>query len=182
MRKGGGKGKGAGFERQVCKHLSLWITQGKSSDEFWRSAMSGGRATLLARAGKKAANAAGDITATGKAGHLLTDHFYLECKNYANLHILNFVLSMGSGNLEKFWHETNVQSRVHDKAPMLIAKQNMLPTIVIAFQKDLLKRDYDDHWPPAPLLTVLDTGPSIWWFNDLFPLPKKGKPTLKRKA
>jgi len=46
MRKGGGKAKGASFERDICRRLSLWVSAGKQEDVFWRSAMSGGRSTV----------------------------------------------------------------------------------------------------------------------------------------
>src|SRR5215216_6431446 len=39
-------GKGPQWEREVCRALSLWVTNGERVDVFWRSAMSGGRATV----------------------------------------------------------------------------------------------------------------------------------------
>ena len=36
--------KGSEFEREMCKCLSLWWTDSKRDDVFWRSAQSGGRA------------------------------------------------------------------------------------------------------------------------------------------
>lgn len=55
--------KGASWEREFSKLLSLWWSDGTNDDWFWRSAMSGGRATVRARKGQKTANAAGDICA-----------------------------------------------------------------------------------------------------------------------
>ena len=49
MRKGGGKEKGSSFERLVCKRMSMWLSKGERDDLFWRSAMSGGRATVQLR-------------------------------------------------------------------------------------------------------------------------------------
>lgn len=123
MRKGGGKGKGSGFERVVCKLLSLWVSNGQREDLFWRSAMSGGRATVGRRKGKDHAHHAGDISATHPQGHRLTDHWYIECKAYRNLAIEGALLS-GGGALAKFWRETCAQATAHKKLPMLIAKQN----------------------------------------------------------
>lgn len=56
--------KGASFEREVAKRLSLWWSGGERDDLVWRTAMSGGRATVRHRQGKKTAGQAGDLTAT----------------------------------------------------------------------------------------------------------------------
>ena len=48
---GYGKQKGGEYERTVCKKLSLWVSNGTRDDIFWRSAMSGGRATLQRKKG-----------------------------------------------------------------------------------------------------------------------------------
>ncbi|MBM3120244.1 MAG: hypothetical protein FJ006_12010, partial [Chloroflexi bacterium] len=56
--------KGASFERDISRQLSLWWTHGERDDVFWRSSMSGGRATVRAKKGQKTAYQNGDITAT----------------------------------------------------------------------------------------------------------------------
>lgn len=185
MRAGGGKGKGSGFERLVCKHLSLWITQGQREDVFWRSAMSGGRGTVLAKKAKQGGNVAGDITATAKEGHLLTDPFFVECKFYAKLDLLPFFLGQSKGALNKFWTTAHSQAAQHGKHPLIICKQNLLPPFVLAREDALLKQDYE-HWPPEPVLRVYHPTThcllGLWWLEDLFPqppAPQRGKPSLK---
>lgn len=164
MRAGGGKQKGAAFERSVCRHLSLWITKGKKEDVFWRSAMSGGRATLLHRKGKAAQNSAGDITATGEEGHTLTDQFYIECKCYRDLNILPFFFGNDQGALCKFWAATILEASKHKKLPLLIAKQNSVPPFVVLSALSPLPTQGPRFafLPPA--------GVSLYWFGDLFPL------------
>jgi len=130
MRKGGGKAKGSAYEREVCKALSLWVSHNKREDLFWRSAMSGGRATVGRRAGKDLAHHAGDISATHRLGHALTDQFYVECKRYADLKIESGVLR-GVGKLAAFWKETCKQATIHKKLPMLIARQDQSSTLLI---------------------------------------------------
>jgi hypothetical protein len=56
--------KGSSFEREVAKQLSLWWSGGERDDLIWRTAMSGGRATVRHRQGKRTAGQAGDLTAT----------------------------------------------------------------------------------------------------------------------
>ena len=48
MRKGGGKEKGRVAEVEVAKMISLWWTNGKDKDAFWRNVSSGGRVHKVA--------------------------------------------------------------------------------------------------------------------------------------
>lgn len=123
MRAGGGKQKGSQFERDVCCALSRWISEGKREDLFWRSAMSGGRATVGRKSGKDHAKHAGDISATDPLGHQLTDRFYIECKFYADLKFGSWLLE-DVGPLAGFWKIAKEQAEAHKLAPMLIIKQN----------------------------------------------------------
>lgn len=68
MKKGGGSAKGSTFEREICKALSLWWTEGERDDIFWRTAGSGGRATNRAKRGARTSGAYGDLTFTDPIG------------------------------------------------------------------------------------------------------------------
>lgn len=59
--------KGPSYEREVAKQLSLWWTKGDRDDLCWRTANSGGRATVRGRKGKRTAGHAGDLGATDAA-------------------------------------------------------------------------------------------------------------------
>lgn len=128
MRPGGGKQKGAAFEREVCVLLSKWVTGGTSEDVFWRSAMSGGRATVGHRKGKAHSAQVGDISCTHPAGHHFISHFAPECKFYADLDYLG--LLTGKGKLLAFWDEINKQASRYNKRPFLIARQNRMKPAV----------------------------------------------------
>lgn len=125
MRSGGGKQKGASFERDVCRRLSLWVSMGAMEDCFWRSAMSGGRSTVGYAKGKRMAAQAGDISSINIYGHPLINLFMIECKAYANLNYPG--LLKGKGHLVEFWAEASKQAKRYDKMPLLIAKQNQMP-------------------------------------------------------
>lgn len=129
MRAGGGKSKGSSYERAVCKRLSLWVTGDKEADVFWRSSLSGGRATVAHRKGKTVRQA-GDICAVSPEGHALCDKAYLECKHYRNLDFSNFFIR-GAGTLAKFWRVACVEAKKHGKEPMLIARQNRFPDVIL---------------------------------------------------
>jgi hypothetical protein len=128
MRKGGGKQKGAQFERDVCRELSLWVSHGKQEDVYWRSAMSGGRSTVAALKGKRLAAQSGDLSCVHEVGYAFASKFIVECKFYADLNFLG--LLTGKGKLMEFWGELLVQAAAYSKLPMLIAKQNRMLTMV----------------------------------------------------
>jgi hypothetical protein len=118
-----GKQKGSGFERDICKALSLWVSKGEKVDLYWRSAMSGGRATIA----KGAVRQAGDITAVAPEGHILTDVLYMELKFLKDISLDG--LLKGNGNLLAIWLKTCVEATKYQKTPVLIFKQNHYPVI-----------------------------------------------------
>lgn len=135
MRKGGGKAKGAQFEREVCVKLSLWLTDGAQEDTLWRSAMSGGRSTVAHAKGKRMAAQAGDISAIDPRGHALIDKFVVECKAYADLNFIGVLRS--TGHLVKFWSEVKTQAARYQKLPFMVARQNQYPVVVCLSREGL---------------------------------------------
>lgn len=79
-------GKGSQFERDICRKLSLWWTDGARDDIFWRTSQSGGRATTRAKAGKalQAKGAYGDIAAIDPVGEPLIAAVSIEVKRGYN--------------------------------------------------------------------------------------------------
>jgi hypothetical protein len=126
-----GAGKGSAFERKVCKALSRWVSGGKREDLFWRSSISGGRATMAAKRGNMLRQQAGDISSIAPEGHVLTDTFYVECKFYKSLEIDNFCMGDKTGKLYKFWVRAVKDAKRYDRLPMLIARENFRDTIVV---------------------------------------------------
>ena len=75
-----GKGKGSNFEREIAKELSLWWTDAKRSDVFWRSSMSGGRATIRSKKGLTTHGNYGDIAIADPLGQPLIELATIELK------------------------------------------------------------------------------------------------------
>lgn len=73
-------GKGSGYERDFCRLLSLWWTDGKRDDIFWRTGGSGGRANVRFQRGHRTAGQYGDICATDLIGEPLLDLVTIELK------------------------------------------------------------------------------------------------------
>lgn len=153
-----GKQKGSAFEREVCKKLSLWVTGGKQKDVFWRSAMSGGRATR-----DKDVRQAGDITAVAPEGHILTDNVYIECKHYKDLNLASFLLE-GRGVLAQFWRKTCTEAVIRGKIPCIIAKQNAKPTLFITRPEYLFGA-------PQCVVVIDQEQVEVWKFADVLEIP-----------
>jgi hypothetical protein len=123
------KVKGGSFERKICKELSFWVSHGAHADLFWRSAMSGGRATVHGRDVRQC----GDICSVSPEGHTLTDIFFIECKHTKNMQLIRFFTEAKGGpkSLMRFWIVCCREAAKHGKWPMLIAKQNGVATLMV---------------------------------------------------
>ena len=129
MRNGGSSAKGAGFERTVCRTLSLWLSHGTRDDLMWRSSMSGGRATLGRKKGLKRGAQAGDISAIDRLAQTFLDTFSIECKHYKDLQLRN-LLTGAKGGINSFWRQAVTDAAEHHKLPLMVAKQNFLPVLL----------------------------------------------------
>lgn len=160
--KGGrGKRKGSKFERQICKALSLWVSNGEKTDVFWRSAMSGGRATVHARKGTKIRQA-GDICAVAPEGNNLCDTWFIECKNVKDLGLASF-MTANKGPLAKHWKKACKQAEEHERYPMLIIRSNG-PILVFTYKSHL-----DVH--TTPQATIHSQHCAIYLFSDIIKHP-----------
>jgi len=126
----GSKDKGSSFERTICKQLSLLVTNGERTDVFWRSALSGGRATLQFDQGIINQAQAGDISAISKEGMWLIDNYQIECKHYKDLEFASGFLS-NTGAVYGFWQSLVKDATRRGKKPLLIAKQNNRPIVML---------------------------------------------------
>ncbi len=160
MRPGGGKQKGAAFEREVCKALSLWISARKKEDIFWRSAMSGGRATVARQRGRNADSALGDISAVDALGAALLSKFLTECKFYGDLSIIG--LFTRSGKLYDFWTILKREASLVNREPFLIAKQNRLPAFVLLTNNGQILL----HLEGVPMALFPKINACFIWFDD----------------
>ena len=72
--------KGAEFERDICKILSLWWSNTERDDIFYRTSGSGSRATVRRKKGMRTADSTADIMATHESGKPLTKTCIFELK------------------------------------------------------------------------------------------------------
>lgn len=147
MKAGGGKAKGSQFEREVCVTLSKWLSNGAKEDVLWRSAMSGGRATVAAKRGKRLSSQVGDISCIHPIGNRFISEFAIECKYYADLDFKGLIT--GKGKLLEFWEEISKQADTHGKCPFLVARQNRIKPVVCLAHNGLTKLGL---WPSNTIL------------------------------
>jgi hypothetical protein len=95
-RKGDPK-KGSAFEREFARKLSLWWSEGKADDWFWRLGGSGGRATNRAKSGRNTANGYGDIAAQCPEAQKLLNIVTFELKRGFNRISLQDLLDKPNG-------------------------------------------------------------------------------------
>jgi hypothetical protein len=120
LRGGGSSGKGSAYERDMCRRLSRWWTDGARDDIFWRSSGSGARAKVRGRGGRDTAGQHGDVAATDPIGAPLIDIFTIELKRgyseYTFQDLVDREIKAGVQEWERFIMQT-IES--HDQAGSL---------------------------------------------------------------
>ncbi len=149
-----GQHKGATFEREICRELSLWWTKGEMDDVFWRN-----RTRITGKA-YNAQMQEGDIVAVKSIGTIVSDTLCIECKTGYSLkkpvikktksqrvgikeRVKNIpwdLLDMLDGQMYKlenatiikFWEQTKKAAELAEKIPVLIFKRDFhVPVIVV---------------------------------------------------
>ena len=122
-------GKGSAFEREICKKLSLWWTNNKTDDVFWRASNSGGRAKFRGRKGQSTHGQHGDIAAVDPIGEPLINLFTIELKRgYSSVtpfDILDRSDKAAKQMFGKWWSQVWESHVVAGSiAPMMITKRD----------------------------------------------------------
>jgi hypothetical protein len=159
VRPGGGSPKGGAFERGACKRLSLWVSDGADDSVFWRSAMSGGRATVQLRTGTVNVVQSGDICAVSPLGYPFVRANFVELKHYKDLAIARGFVCR-TGELANFWRKARREASKYGKRPLLIACQNFYPTLAIT--------DADGGiFEGEPIITLQNWGAFVYSFDEV---------------
>jgi hypothetical protein len=125
-----GKNKGNQFERDMCRRLSIWISDGKRDDLLWRSNSSGGQFTQRAKTKGGFESQAGDIVSIDPLSKPFMDLCTVELKNYNSLQ-LQGLLYFGKFKITTFWQTHVALSKKVHKMPILIGKELRKPTIIL---------------------------------------------------
>lgn len=163
MKSGGGKRKGGAFEREIARELSKWWTHGEREDVFYRSASSGGRATVRTKVGKKSFGQYGDISANDPIGQPLLDLCTIECKTgYPGQSMLDIV--DGKAGRKSVYGKFVLQSLDECKQAnvpywLLISRRHSKIKMIympIALRKELAQKMHPDIWRRIRTITIKD--------------------------
>jgi hypothetical protein len=131
MKPGGGAAKGAGFERHICSRLSLWVTGGVRNDLFNRNKLSGGSFTIAADKGYEL-GLPGDVAAAHPTAFEFLSLFAVEAKHHKFIDLDRLLWDpQGRNFLARVWQQTKAQAGLVNVNPMIVAKQNNSPAIVL---------------------------------------------------
>ena len=132
MRAGGGHAKGAAWERDCGKQISLWLTHGERSDIMSRNVLSGGSFTNAEKAGKISSRMPGDIMAANPHAFRFLSRFSIECKHLKDIGMFQYMLDHRQQNpLAQIIALARRQAKAIDCEFMVIAKQNRHDPIVL---------------------------------------------------
>jgi hypothetical protein len=128
--------KGNSFERQLCKDLSLWWTNGENDSVFWRTSGSGGRATSRHSRSKRTKNQYGDVCVVDAIGQPFIDLFVVEAKRGYSSSSLANLLDRPRDACQQIWEEWIQQAQeAHERAGsfswMIIAQRDRRERIVV---------------------------------------------------
>jgi len=146
----GGSGKGGGFEREQCRALSLWWSDGTSSDVFWRrrTRSTGMANSVIAGGSVESRNIRfqlGDIIAEDAIGAPFFETFNVELKSgYSKtrsgtrtknipwdlLDVIDYSEGLAQNKQRKssvifeFWEQTKRDAELSKRIPLLIFKRD----------------------------------------------------------
>ena len=124
IRKGGGKPKGSGYEREVGEKISLWLSHGEHKHLLCRTTGSGAQFTTHAKKNIQAGQA-GDLMAQDPLAFNFCSRFVIECKSWKNLEIIKFLERIGGKDtLYEALVKVKREGESVNKLWMLAAKQN----------------------------------------------------------
>lgn len=120
------KNKGSKFERDCAKLVSLWVSFGDRDDIYWRTASSGGMATMRAKYGKRADLQVGDLRPETPEASIITDKLILECKCLKTFDLEKYLFNTKRKNtgMQKVISECEIRYRNYKEDFLLICKAN----------------------------------------------------------
>lgn len=127
MKAGNSKAKGSGFEREISKFFTEWLTGQSKEYYFWRSPSSGAVSTITQGNGE----ISGDIIAIKPEGTTLTGKWSVEIKTgYPNSNFHKNLKGVKNDEIFGFWQQSVGDASRSNKQPMLIYKKKGMNTLV----------------------------------------------------
>lgn len=128
MKIGKGKQKGSNFEREICKELSFWLSDGEYKNVFRRN--------TFTKTGDLIVNPSLEDSEVRSLALKFLDLFNVECKCYKHIDLLS-ELDIGEQkrtktDLEDWWEQCCSDAIKTKKQPLLIIKRNGHKPYVVA--------------------------------------------------
>jgi hypothetical protein len=127
------KAKGTNYERDFAKRLSSWWTYGNVQDSFWRTSLSGGKATV-----NHSDVHVGDICAIRPVAVPLENCVVFELKRGYNKSIILDWLLLGAASLiGQWWEKGYNQAAALNRKFILIVKHDHYPEIAFMLEEQI---------------------------------------------
>lgn len=165
--------KGGPFEKEIAKELSLWWTNNKRDDVFYKTAGSGSRFTSRKKQNKDTVNSCGDIGLLDPIGQKLLDNFSIEIKRgYSDdLDLLSIIDSNNKNNTMLKWIEKAKKEIEEANRPhfMIIFKRDRKNKAVCVSSKFIDHFFQDDDFLSKELsIYIKDEGFFIFDYDEFF--------------
>ena len=110
-------------------------------------------------AGKVNLTQSGDVSAVGQGAYEFCERTFVECKHYRDLSIGRGFLCR-TGPLWNFWRVAVAEALKYGKRPLLVARQNLYPTVALTLADD-------DVFDPLPLIVLRHWGANVRLFDEV---------------
>lgn len=154
--------KGGAYEREFCRKLSEWWSDGTRDDIFWRTSSSGGRATQRAKTNRKTFGQYGDIQAVDPIGAPLMRVLCVELKRGYNKDTLADAIDRSSVAAQQTWEafveQAQAQAEHSGARHWLLVQRRDDRQAVAFFPRSLyvaLELDWNPVWPIISMRATL---------------------------
>jgi len=152
--------KGDSFEREMCRTISLWWTDGERDDVFWRNR------TRVTSNTPNAERQLGDLSTVHTEGVPFVEVFNTEFKiGYSKTKkgkkhkiipwdLLDIIDGKGKV-FQEFWEQTHLDALASKRIPLLIFKRDYHSPVVAIYSKDIQRmEDISGLCTAFPFLSV----------------------------
>jgi hypothetical protein len=133
LKPGAGKRKGGQFERDVCRAISLFWSDGAYDDLCWRSSGSGNKGTVTKTKNK---SYWGDLVGTSPLIESLFKVFCFELKHYKDIDVTEILRGLKNNKLLLFWNQALRSAVFSKRIPVLLCKPNNFPIMLVVKRSD----------------------------------------------
>ena len=134
------KAKGSGFEREIARKLTMWLTGQDKELYWWRSPNSGGVSTVS----QINTEISGDLVALKPESIAINRLFNWELKTgYEGASFDLHLKCNKNEDLRVFWEQSVRDAKRADKEPVVIFRKKRMPNIWCGISENIFNKFYD---------------------------------------